>query len=234
VFMTGYLGASKNPISPKDTINNSQLIYNFSWEPVAGAHYYKFTLKYTEKSAKETNAACTPETKVEKIVNESSATIGNDIKELFCLGKYEWSVLACLDQQCKDKGADPKIWSFDFVAGGKEVKKGEAILATCGLTNDNPNTPWDDREKCGIKHFLLTTMQIINLFLFKMSFWLLPILVLITGGLFYTQLGTPELKQKLISWWKIIGAGYALLFFAWLITGILLAAFGYGGVWWQV
>jgi len=234
VFMTGYLGASKNPISPKDTINNSQLIYNFSWEPVAGAHYYKFTLNYQEKSDKETNADCATGIKVEKTVSENSTAINKDVSQLYCLGKYEWNVLACLDRECKDKGAAGTTWNFDFITGGQEIKKGAAVLAVCGLTNDNPNTAWDDREACGVKHFLLGTMQIINLFLFKMSFWLLPILVLITGGLFYTQLGTPELKQKLISWWKIIGAGYALLFFAWLITGILLAAFGYHGVWWSV
>lgn len=233
-FSTAELKASQNPIYPVGTIDNSQLIYNFSWEPVAGAHYYKFTLNYTEKSDKETNKKCKPESKVETTVEENSATADNDIDQLYCLGKYEWSVLACLDRQCQDAGKTPTIWSFDFVAGGKEIKKGEAILAVCGLTNDNPNTEWDDREQCGIKHILLGIMQFLNLLLFRVAFVLLPLLVLATGGLFYTEFGTPEIKQKVISWWKLIGIGYALLFFAWTIVGIFTSLFGYTGVWWQI
>lgn len=233
-FSTAELKTSAAPTYPVDAIDNSQLIYNFSWEPVAGAHYYKFALNYTEKSDKETNKKCETGAKVEKTVKESSAAVNNNLDQLYCLGKYEWSVLACLDQQCQDAGAAPATWSFDFIAGGKEIKKGEAILAVCGLTNDNPNTEWDDREQCGIKHFLLGIMQILNLLLFRAAFILLPLLVLATGGLFYTSFGTPEIKQKVISWWKIIGIGYALLFFAWTIVGIFTSLFGYSGVWWSI
>ena len=233
-FSTAALKASQNPTYPTDAIDNNQLIYNFSWEPVAGAHYYKFVLNYSEKSDKETNDACQTGQKVEKTVKESSATVNKDIDQLYCLGKYEWNVLACLDQQCQDAGATPQTWSFDFAAGGKEIKKGQAILAVCGLTNDNPNTAWDDREQCGVKHFLLGAMQILNLLLFRAAFILLPLLVLATGGLFYTDFGTPDIKQKVISWWKLIGIGYFILFFAWTIVGIFTSLFGYSGVWWQI
>jgi hypothetical protein len=233
-FATAALKASEKPVSPLGTIDNSQLIYNFSWEPAAGAHYYKFTLNYAAKSEKETNNQCQTGQKVEKTVNESKTTVSNDIAQMYCLGSYKWKVLACLDKDCKDAGAEPQTWNFNFIAGGKEIKKGETIMAVCGLTNDNPNTEWDDREKCGLKHFLLNVMQIINLVLFKMAFWLLPLLGLATGGLFFTSFGTPELKQKVISWWKIIGLGYALLFFAWLLVGFFTSLFGYTGVWWNI
>jgi len=233
-FSTAALGASEGPINPQETINNSQLIYSFSWEPVAGAHYYKLNLNYAEKSDKETNKDCAPGQKVEKIVNENSTTINKDIRQLYCLGKYEWSVLACLDEKCTDTGAAPATWSFDFAAGGKEIEKGQMVLAVCGLTNDNPNTEWDDREACGAKHFLLVIMQILNMILFRAAFILLPLLGLATGGLFYTSFGTPEIKQKVISWWKLIGIGYFILFFAWTIVGIFTSLFGYAGVWWNI
>jgi len=233
-FATAALGASQNPISPAGAIDNRPLIYNFFWEPVAGAHYYKFTLDYAQRSDKETNEKCQTGPKVEKTVPENSAAVNKNIDALYCLGKYEWKVLACLNEECTDAGATPAVWSFDFVAGGKETKKGEAILAVCGLSNDNPNTEWDDREACGIKHFLLGAMQILNMLLFRVAFILLPLLVLATGGLFYTSFGTPEIKQKVIRWWKIIGIGYGLLFFAWTITGIFTSLFGYSGVWWQI
>ncbi len=233
-FATAALGASQNPISPDQTIDNRPLIYNFSWEPVAGAHYYRFTLDYVQRSDKETNEKCQTGAKVEKTVRENSVAINKNIDALYCLGKYEWKVLACLDEECADAGAAPAIWSFEFVAGGKEIKKGETILAVCGLANDNPNTEWDDREACGIKHFFLGAMQVLNFFLFRLSFILLPLLVLATGLLFYTSFGTPEIKQKVISWWKVIGIGYGLLFFAWTITGIVVSLTGYTGIWWQI
>ncbi len=233
-FTTAALGASKTPANASSTLDNSQIAYNLSWQPVAGAHYYKVALEYKEVSEKETNKDCAPGPKVEKIVKDTSIMVDNDINQMFCLGKYQWSVLACLDAQCKDAGATPEIWSFDFVAGGQEIKKGQAVMAVCGMTNDNPNTEWDDREKCGAKHLLLNAMQIINLFLFQMSFWLLPILGLATAGIFFTNFSTPDLKQKVISWWKLIGIGYGLLFFAWLIVGVFLSLFGYSGTWWQI
>lgn len=233
-FATAAVGASQNPVYPVDAIDNSQLIYNFSWDAVAGAHYYQFKLDYVQRSEKETNQDCQTGVKAEKTVKENSAAVNKNIDALYCLGKYEWSVLACLDQNCQDAGAPPTPWTFEFIAGGKEIKKGQAILAVCGLTNDNPNTEWDDREACGPKHFLLVVMQILNMLLFRMAFILLPLLGLATGALFYAQMGTPEIKQKVISWWKLIGIGYALMFFAWIITGIFTSLFGYTGVWWNI
>jgi len=233
-FKTAALGASSDPVWPTGATANSQLTYNFSWNPVPGAHYYKFTLNYNQPSTKETNSNCKPGTKVEKTVKESSINISNDISELYCLGKYDWKVLACFDQQCSDAGAAPATWQFDFISGGQEIKKGQTVLAVCGLTNDNPNTPWDDREQCGAKHILLNIMQIINFILFRMSIILLPVLVAATGAMYYTSFGGPDLKQKAISWWKWIGVGYAILFFAWTLVGILLALFGYAGAWWSV
>jgi len=233
-FMTAALGASPNPTFPKETIDNSKLIYNFSWEPATGAHYYKFTLNYAEISDKETNGECIVGKKVETIAKDSSITVNNSIGQLYCLGKYDWNVLACLDQACTNTGSAPATWQFEFISAGKEIKQGETVLAVCGLTNDNPNTPWDDRERCGIKHTLLTVEQIINFILFQVSMILLPLLMLATGVMYYTQFGGMELMDKVKSWWKIIGVGYALLFFAWTITGIILSLSGYSGAWWSI
>jgi hypothetical protein len=237
-FMTAALGASANPINPAGTIKNTPLIYTFSWDPVPGAHYYKLLLNYTKKSDKETNGKCSDNPsenkKFDKIVETNSVAVKRSLDQLYCLGEYSWSVRACLDEACTNIGAEPTVWKFDFIAGGKEIKPGETILAVCGLDNDNPNTAWDDREECGIKHTLMTVEQTINLVLFKISMILLPLLVLATGAMFYTQFGGAELKQKVISWWKIIGIGYFLLFFAWILVGIILTLFGYHGVWWQI
>jgi len=233
-FATAALGASKNPIIPGDVVDNGRLIYDFSWEPVAGARYYKFVLDYKERSGKETNDDCVVGKKVEKIVKGSATTVSKDIEQLYCFGGYDWSVLACLDQDCHDTGPAPSIWNFNFVAGGKEIKQGETVLAVCGLTNDNPNTAWDDREPCSIKHMLLAVEQTINFILFKVSVILLPLLVLATGVMFYSRFGGTETKQRMIGWWRVIGIGYVALFFSWVLVGVLLGIFGYSGVWWSI
>jgi len=67
-----------------------------------------------------------------------------------------------------------------------------------------------------------------------LAFLLLPILALITGVVFYKSLGGPEIWGTIKTWWKYIGIGYALLFFAWVIVGILLSIFGFAGAWWKL
>lgn len=237
-FATGELGAPQKAQSPKDQetvyTETNTMITQFAWDSVEGARYYKFTLAYVEKSGKETNAACATGKKIETTVTSNSASAGRGVDGVYCLGKYEWSALACLDADCQDVGKTPSTWSFTFTPGTEAPKPGETSLSVCGLPNDNPNTQWDERESCQLKHMLILVEQVLNFFLFKLSFMLLPVLAVATGLIFYTQFGGPNLLGNVMTWWKWIGIGYALIFLSWLITGVMLRIFGYAGVWWQL
>ena len=172
--------------------------------------------------------------KVEKIVSSNSTIVDKDINQLYCFGKYNWTVLACLDSGCKDAGATPLNWQFTFASSGPETKKGATPLAVCGLSSDNPDTSWDEREACQLKHLLILVEQLINFIIFKLALFILPILGLITGVIFYLSLGGMETLGMVKKMWKAVGIGYALLLFAWIIVGVLMTIAGYHGVWWKI
>jgi len=63
---------------------------------------------------------------------------------------------------------------------------------------------------------------------------LLPIMALVTGGLFYLAADKANLAARAKDIWKKIGIGYAILFFSWIIVSIIMALTGYGALWNQI
>jgi len=59
-------------------------------------------------------------------------------------------------------------------------------------------------------------------------------MIVATAGLFYSPFRTPELLDRVKTAWKAIGIGYLLLFFAWVIVGIILSLMGFQGLWWKI
>lgn len=208
--------------------------YAFSWDAVPGAMFYRFKLAYADKAAQETNKECATGEKTNVITDsQNSFSVPNSAQGLYCLGNYKWSVQACMDQACDDAGPVSPDWTFTL-AGDGAPKNGSYGLGVCSQPFDNPGTPYDEREACQPKHFLLVIEKIINFLLFNLAFWLLPFLGVATGLIFYKSLGGPEVWQTIKSWWRAIGIGYALLFLAWTITGMLLRAFGITAPWWKL
>ena len=235
-FSTAALETSAGAIQPPDqaTIQSQDvgLTNTISWDPVPGAQYYHFILTYADKSSLETNGDCTTGEKVNAFVTQSSTSVDNSPQGMYCLGNYKWNVQACMDKDCTDSSPVSADWTFTL-APGESAKKGSGFMV-CGQPDDNPNTPYDEREACAPKHFFLVLERIINFFLFQLAFWLLPILGMMTAAIFYKSLGGPEVWDKVKSWWRAIGIGYALLFFAWILVGILLSIFGYTSAWWKI
>ena len=146
-------------------------------------------------------------------------------------GTYTWGVASCFSSECKsdETGASAK-WNFSINKGGGK----SSGFMVCGLRNDDPKTDWDERKPCQFGDLFKILEKLIDFALFKLSFWLLPILAAISGGLFYTQAGGQDALKRVKTMWKYIGIGYALLFFAWLLTTWTLQAFGYHGLWWKI
>ena len=138
-----------------------------------------------------------------------------------------------MDKNCADAGPVSADWTFTL-AGDNSPKNGSYGLGVCGQPFDNPGTPWDERATCAPKHIFLELQRIINFILFTLSFWLLPFLALATGIMFYTSLGGQNAMAMVKSWWRAIGIGYALLFFAWIITTWLLQIAGFPGLWYKI
>ena len=209
-----------DPIDPIDPIETVYYPRNVSWYAVPGASAYHYILKLVTPT--ETN--CTQES-IEKTVQSPIDSI--DIK---CLGTYEVSVRPCIDRNCQSMGPESK-WNFVL---GQKIPDLRPMLTVCGTEYDLPDTSWNEREDCQPKHILLLAQVVINFVIFKVSIYLLPILLLITGLLFYFAQKTPEIWEKIRSMWKAIGIGFGLLLLAWIIVGLLLQTIGFPGIWWKI
>lgn len=236
-FQTFKLSAPSAPLVPSDneTIFTYQMPMSFSWEPVSGAKYYKYTITYTSKSPDEVSEECIEGTKQEKIVSSSS-----DFISLNCLGDYEWQVITCLDENCQESG-DQSLWRYKLFQAESENNEGEikSSLVPCGRNVDDPNTPWNERESCQIKHFFIMIFKIIDFFLWKIVPIVLILLIIASGIIFYfsLQLEGTEPLIKIKSLWKATAIGCGIVFLAWTIVSFVLNLFNYQtgifGPWWK-
>jgi len=245
-FKTFKLSAPASSIFPEEnrTVFTYEMPGNFSWESVPYARYYKYTINYVSKSADEATEECHPqEGIVEKIVTQPS-----DFVSLNCLGEYKWQVTACLNASCQEDaiGEPSPIWPFKLVqsegpggpGGGGFVGSLTGGLVTCGRTFDDPNTLWNERESCQIKHIFIMIKTIIDFLLWKLAPLLLVFLLVYTGAIYYLAMGAPEAIANVKSLWRAAGIGYGIIFFAWIIISFILTFFGYRvgifGPWWQI
>ena len=239
-FTTFKLGTPSNPSPPDNQkVFTYEMPGNFSWEPVPYARYYKYTINYVSKSADEATEECQPQERiVEKIVTQPS-----DFVSLNCLGEYEWQVTACLDAGCQETGDPSSIWLFELVqsggpGGGGFVGSLTGGLVPCGRTFDDPNTPWNERDSCQIKHIFILIKSIIDFLLWKLAPLLLVFLLVYTGAIYYLAMGAPEAIARVKSLWRAAGIGYLLIFIAWNIVSFALTLFGYRvgifGPWWKI
>ena len=153
------------------------------------------------------------------------------------LGNYSWWVRACLDEKCSNdaRGDLSPGWSFTLVQPTPPAKFG---LVPCGRVSDNPDTPWNEREPCQIKHIFLLLRNIIDLLLWRIGLTILVLLTIATGVVYYFSMGAPTTMVKVKSILKSAGIGYGIVFLAWLILNLLLSILGYQfqifGHWWQI
>jgi hypothetical protein len=101
----------------------------------------------------------------------------------------------------------------------------------CGLTTNYPDTSWDETEACSIKHFFILAQKILNWVLFSFSLLMLPVAVLITGGIFYFAEDKSKVIPEIKKSWRWVGIGYGFLFFSWFLTTLLMQILGYQKNW---
>lgn len=156
---------------------------------------------------------------------------------------YQWRVRACIDD-VNNKVDDPKIcgeWSawryFKTIEPPVESKAG---LIPCGRAVDDPNTPYNERESCQLKHFFLLFKIILDFLLWRLLPILLVLELLITGVIFYFSMNMRDLNTiaSVKSIWKWTGIGLGVIFLAWIIINVFLSLLGYQisifGKWWQI
>ncbi|MBI2450329.1 MAG: hypothetical protein HYV47_02190 [Candidatus Nealsonbacteria bacterium] len=223
----GNYGSSQNfktfrispPLSPTYPQNRGMLFTDehfLSWEKVVGAKAYQYEVKLLSKAAEEQSQDCSVPPLKTELVNSSYTELG-------CLGRYQWQVRSCLDQNCQETSNWSNSWTFTFLEGGMS----QGGLVPCGRATDNQKTPWNEREPCQIKHLFLSIKIILDFLLFRITPIILVLLTIATAVTLYTALGQAIAMAQIMSLWKAAGIGLSLIFFAWTLVNVLLKLTGF-------
>lgn len=107
-------------------------------------------------------------------------------------------------------------------------------LVPCGRNENDPNTAWDDSAPCNLCFAFQMAKNILD-YIFFLTVGL-AIFIFVIAGLFYAfSMGNPGRIEKAKQAITLAIIGLAIIFIAWLIVNVVLAALGYthpfGGSW---
>jgi len=213
-------------LSPSGVINDPTRL-DFSWNPVLGAKFYKYNITYLPPAAPP-----------EEIANNTITSNNVSLPSIMLpeAGNYEWKVQACLDLNCTaGNWSDISSFNLNFIASSPEQKGG---FVPCGRKYDNPDTFWNERESCQIKHLFFMMRSILDFILWKVATILMALILLAIGILFYASKGESTVVQQVKSVMRSAAIGYFIIFGAWLVINLIMALLGYQfeffGRWWDI
>ncbi len=187
---------------------------NLSWEPVLGANYYLLKV------------SCDGEELINEIITSTLRGISLD-----CIGTHSMEVYGCTDSNCLDKGVI-SLRTFEV------IESGGFGLVPCGLTLNNPDTPWNERDACGFRHLFILLKRLIDLILWELTPLALVVMVVISAVLFYTSMGNVEVITRIKEIWKSVGKGILIMLLSWTVISLLMMVIGYNfgiyGQWYQI
>ena len=198
------------PSEPQPSDEGTLYTYqrNLSWKAVPGANFYRYTIDYE-------GSQIVPET----IIASNSILV--PFKDL---GGYSWYVQACFDSACADH-EDYAKWSFTYDQPTPPAQFG---IVPCNRNSDNPDTPWNERDPCEIKHIFITVKTVLDLVMWRAVPIALVILVVTTFIKSFFLIDYASIKPL----WKTAGEGYLIIFLAWTIITFILKILGITEEWW--
>ncbi len=179
-----------------------------SWQAVPGANFYRYVIDYE-------GTQIVPET----IISSNSILVPFEN-----LGAYAWHAQACLDSDCVDH-EDYANWTFTYDEPTPPAQFG---IVPCNRDSDNPDTPWNEREACEIKHIFLIIKTILDFVMWRAVPMALVVLVIATFVKSYFLMDPASIKPL----WKTAGEGYLIIFLAWTTITFILKIFGITEEWW--
>jgi len=223
------------PTTPSPKNNGDFFTYenSISWKEVKGAQAYQYTIDYIS-AVGETNEDCKslPPIKIVPTDPPSITLSPRAYIDLECLGEYQWSVRACLDKDCLEVGdwVTPP-WKFTLKQPTPPAQFG---ILPCNRITDNPDTSWNERDSCQLKHIILVLKGIIDLILWRIGLIALALLVAATAVIYFFSLGGSSTLADVKSLWKRAGQGYAIMFLSWLIINFIVKLIGFTDAWWTL
>jgi hypothetical protein len=154
----------------------------------------------------------------------------------YCLGDYQWTVRSCWDEKCEKASDYSAIWEFKAVQ--PIPAKWDTGIVPCGRRYNNPDTPYNEREPCQLKHFGFMFQNIIDFLLWRIGLIVLLVLTIVTGLIYYSSLGDTEKILQIKAMWRAAGTGFLIMLLAWTAINLLLAVLGFDveffGRWWKI
>ncbi len=226
------LPTNPNPPSPNGT---TTLPARLTWDPDPGANYYQYKVDYATMADEETLEGCEEKAGTPvvppRIVSQPGAVIYEN-----CLGEYNWWVRSCLDKNCTPEVSTG--WSPVQTFTALEPPPEEKGIVPCGRKSNNPDTPYNEKEACQLKHTGFMLQNILDFLLWRLGLIILGILAVVSGATSYFALGDPAKIAKIKLIWKSAGTGWAIILLAWLFINLLMAILGFQieffGRWWQL
>lgn len=219
-----------------------------SWKSVDAANAYAYHLEYACRNEKENKEECLvyganvcPDTSAIKIIEDNKVTARNSFELPYCMGQYEWKVLACLQDKCQNPPETRTTWSNGGVAWkliAMQPPSAGTGLVPCGRLANDDATPYDETEKCELKHAGFLLQNLLDFILWKVSLFVLLLLAVITGATSYFSLGGPNALARIKTVFRSFFVGFLILMFAWMLVNIILMLFGFQfeffGTWWEL
>ncbi len=188
---------------------------NLSWDEVLGANYY------------EVSISCDGAVVFSDATSETAMGV-----PLSCVGDNHWTVRACIDENCEDTGESSE--GHFILHEGRMTGTG---FVPCGLSYNNPDTPWNEREPCRFSHLFIMIKIILDFLFWNLMPLVLVVMVVVSGLIFYLSLGDPNVIVRIKAIWSSVGKGLLIMFFGWTAISIIMAIMGYTGIfgpWWQI
>ncbi|XOB41260.1 MAG: hypothetical protein ACKKMW_00710 [Candidatus Nealsonbacteria bacterium] len=214
---------------PSPEIDGTLYTYqkSISWQSVEGAKAYKYKIDYATKDPEEADETCIAgQPLVEGITTNHSAR-----PPLKCLGTYNWWLRSCLDTSCIETSILSPMLNFTFI---QPIPPAQFGLVPCGRVSDSPETPWNERDPCEIKHIFLLLKNIIDFVLWRVGLIALALLIIFTAVTSYFSLGAPGTIVNVKQIWQRAGTGYLIMFLAWWIINIIVNIIGFTDTWWSL
>lgn len=219
-----------------------------NWKSVEAANAYAYHLEYACRDEKENKAECVtygtkvcPDTNAIKIIEDNKVVTRNGFELPYCMGRYEWKVLSCLDKECLGPAETRTTWSNGGAAWkltALQPLSAGAGLVPCGRFSNDDATPYDETEKCQLKHAGFLLQNLLDFILWKLSLATILVLAVMTGATSYFSLGGPNALARIRTVFRSFLVGFLILMFAWMFVNIVLMLFGFQfeffGKWWEL